>query len=243
MLMNLVYNEFIKYRRTALLWMIVIGGVMTAGTAYLLLVPEASKAGWNIYSATAFNCINMLSILLTAVISGYVVINEYHGNTVSNLFTYPVSRIKVFLVKFLVILIFILCLFLVFLAASILFGTLYTGELPTVRHLLKLARFCFVMTVMNFTLAPVTVLIGLVLKGTATYLFAGMGYFVINLSLNDSKYSYLIPTCAPNKIIDNYYNAAYLANSDIVSIAVISAVIFFSALISAGIYYSKSDCR
>ncbi len=243
MLLYLIYTEFIKYKRTAVLWMIGIGGFITAGTGYLLVSSGNHITGWDIYSVTALNCINLLSILMTAVISGYVVINEYHGETVSNLFTYPVSRIKVFLIKFLIIFVFVMGLFIVFLVSAIFFGTFYTGELPSAPQMLKLVVLCFISAIMNFILAPVTVFIGLVIKGTATYLFVGMGYFIIYISLINSNYSYLIPTCVPNKIINSYYNSVHLTGSEVISIAIVSGITFFSAMISAGTYFLKNDCR
>ena len=243
MLLSLIYTELIKYKRTAVIWMILIGGFLTAGTAYLMVSSNNSEANWQIYSAAAFNCVNTLALLLSAVFTGYVVMGEYHGSTISTIFSYPVSKLKLLLIKFFIILLMVIALYMVFLISTLLFGILNIGEIPSTEFLIKLIKLSLLMAVVNYVLAPVTAIISLLIKGTATYLFVGMGYFITYVSFINSEYSYLIPTNIPNKLIEHYFVSNFLSKTDFAYLSAVSAVFFFLAVISASVYYLKSDCR
>ncbi len=243
MFKSLIYTELIKYKRTAVIWMIAAGGFLTSVTAFLLVSSTSKKSDWETYAATGFNCINLLALLMVSVFTGYVIIGEYHGGTISTIFTYPISRLKVLLIKYLIILFFVTAFYLVFIVSALFFGVIHFRELPTGDLIIKLIRFSLVMSGINFVLAPVTAVIGLLGKGAASYLFAGMGYFVIYISFINSDYSYLIPACSPNKLVENYLVSEFLTKNDINTIAAVMAATFLTALVTSGVYYIKSDCR
>ncbi|MDF2989326.1 MAG: hypothetical protein K0R50_4836 [Eubacterium sp.] len=243
MFKDLICTELSKYKRTAIVWMIIAGGFLTSVTAYLLVSSDSQKSDWETYAATGFNCINLLALLMVAVFTGYVIIGEYHGGTIGTIFTYPVSRVKVLLSKYLIILLFVAAFYLVFLVSAILFGVINFGEFPTGDYILKLFGFSLLMAGTNFVLVPVTAVISLLVKGAATYLFSGMGYFVIYISFINSDFNYLIPVCSPNKLVENYFISEYLTGTDINSVSIVLAVTFLTALATSIVYYVKSDCR
>jgi bacitracin transport system permease protein len=237
----LVHTELIKYKRTVLPWMIGIGGFLTAGTALLFVSTENSQVNWNILAVVSLNCINILALLLTSVFTGYVFICEYHQNTAGILFTYPLSKFRIYLIKYFVILILVTSLYLIFFLSVMLFGFLGIGNFPPVDFLLKFLKIILIMSVMNFVLVPVTALISIIIKGIGTYIFVGMGYFLVYISLINSDYSLFIPTCIPAKLVSNYYISEYISKSDFCGIIIISAVTFLSAFFIGAVYYSKSD--
>lgn len=240
--MDILLTELMKYKRTAILWMILIGGFLTAGTGFLLLSSEEGPAGWEGYFATGMNCINLLALLLIAVFTGYVLIGEYQEGTAKVLFTYPVSRIKIFISKHFVVFCFVILLYFTFFISALIFGTAYTGELPAGEFMFKMLKFSLLMSVMNFILVPVTSAISLIIKGTGTYLFVGMGYFAIYVSFINSDYSLLIPPCIPNRLIENYFISEFISSAQTINIVVVSALTFIVFLTAGAAYYWKSDC-
>lgn len=240
--MDIVITEFMKYKRTAIIWMILIGGFFSAGTGFLLVSSHDIPAGWENYTVVSMNCINMLALLLTAVFTGYVIMGEYQESTVRVLFTYPVSKIRIFISKHLVVLVFVMMLYMVFFISAVLFGTVYTGNLPAVEYMLKLLKFSLIMGCMNFILAPLTSVTSLLIKGSGTYLFVGMGYFLTYMSFINSDYSLIVPSCIPNKLIENYFISEFISNVQLTGIVVVSAVTFIAAFVTGAVYYWKSDC-
>ena len=241
MLTTLLYTELFKYKRTILPWMIVIGGFLTAGTAYLFVSTENSEVSWNILAYTSLSCINILGLLLVAVFTGYVFVGEYKENTASTLFTYPVSKSNIYIVKYFTVFLLVISLFLILFLSTILFGVLNIKSLPSVEFLLKFLKLTIIMSIMNFVLVPVTALINMVIKGIGTYIFAGMGYFLVYISFINSNYSFFIPTCIPTKLLSNYFISEYISKSDFIGIVIVSVVTFSLASLIGAIYYSKSD--
>lgn len=237
----LVYTELIKYKRTILPWMIGIGGFMTAGTALLFVSNENSQVSWNALATTSLNCMNILALLLVAVFTGYVFIGEYHENTASILFTYPVSKSKIYVVKYFVVLLLVISLYLIFFLSTILFGFIDIGAFPSLGFFLKFIKLTFLMSIMNFVLVPVTALISMIIKGIGTYILVGMSYFLVYISFINSDYSLFIPTCIPAKLVSNYFISEYISKADFRGIVIVCAVTFLSTFFIGAVYYSKSD--
>ncbi len=240
MFLNLIYTELIKYKRTAVFWMIAIGGSLTAGTAMLLVTSQKPVATWDDFAAAGLNGINLLALFIIAVITGYVVSGEYQQRTIDILFTYPVSRIKLFMLKQAVMFIFSICLYTSFLLSAILFGIVFIG-IPEGEMILKLLRLIFTMVVLNFVLVPLTSFICLLAKSSGTSIFTGMGYFISYMCFINIKHSLIIPTCTPNKLVNNFFVKESISRGDIKGILAVSAAVFVTSGLISAVYYSRHD--
>jgi len=221
--------------------MIGIGGFLTAGTAFLSVSTDNPQVSWSTLATVSLNCINILALLLIAVFTGYIFIGEYHENTVSILFTYPISKFKIYVVKYFIVLLLVLSLYLIFFLSTMLFGFIGIGGFPSIEFLQKFLKLTFIMSVMNFVLVPVTALFSIIIKAIGTYIFVGMGYFLVYISFIDSDYSLFIPPCLPAKLVSNYFISEYISKVDFRGITIVSVVTFLSAFFIGAVYYSKSD--
>lgn len=241
MFLSLVYTELIKYKRTIIPWIIGMGGFLTVSTALLLVSGDNAKVNWQVFMGRGLNLMNILALLLIAVLAGYVFITEYHESTASILFTYPVSRFKLYAVKYIVILFMVVSLYLTFFALTMLFGFIYMGTFPSSHFMLKVIKSIILVIGANFVLVPVTVLFSIIIKGIGTYIFMGMSYVIAYISFINSDYSLFIPSCIPDKLATNYLIFKCISNTDLTKIAIISAVTFLTAFIIGAVCYTKSD--
>ncbi len=240
MFLNLIYTELIKYKRTPVFWIIAIGGVLSAGTAMLLVTSQKAIATWDDFAVAGLNGINLVALFVIAVITGYVISGEYQQSTIGILFTYPVSRIKLFTLKQAVMLIFSICLYISFMVSAFLFGIVFIG-VPEWKLILKLLRLIFIMAGLNFVLVPFTSFICLVVKSVGTSIFTGMGYFISYMCFINIKNSLYIPTCTPNRLVDNYFLKENIGRGDIKGILAVVASVFITTVLMSAVYYSKHD--
>ncbi|AEY67049.1 ABC transporter permease [Clostridium sp. BNL1100] len=240
MFLNLIYTELIKYKRTPIFWMIAIGGFLTAGTAMLLVTSQKSVVTWDSFAAAGLNGINLVALFIIAVITGYVISGEYQQSTIGILFTYPVSKIKLFTSKQAVMLIFSICLYISFLVSAFLFGIVFIG-VPEWKLILKLIRLIFILAGLNFVLVPLTSFICLLVKSVGTSIFTGMGYFISYMCFINIKNSLFIPTCTPNRLVDNYFVTESICRGDVRGILAVSAAVFVTSVLISAVYYSRHD--
>jgi hypothetical protein len=240
MFLNLIYTELIKYKRTPVFWMIAIGGFLTAGTAMLLVTSQKSVVTWDGFTAAGLNCINLLALFIIAVITGYVMSGEYQQSTIGTLFTYPVSRIELFMAKQAVMLIFSICLYISFLVSAFAFGIVVIG-VPEWELIFKLLRLIFIMVGLNFVLVPLTSFICLLVKSAGTSVFTGMGYFISYMSFISIKNSLFIPTCTPNRLVDNLFVKESIDRGDVKGILAVAAAVFVTSVLISAVYYSRHD--
>jgi hypothetical protein len=73
---GLIYAELIKYKRTIIPWLIGTGGLLVATTALLLVTTENPQVTWEVLAGKSLNFMNLLSLLLVAVFTGYVFVTE-----------------------------------------------------------------------------------------------------------------------------------------------------------------------
>lgn len=241
MFTGLVYTELKKLKRTMIPWLIGIGGFLTAGTALLQVSSGSSHVDWGSLAPASLNYINFLALLLVSVFTGYVFTSEYSDGIISILFTYPVSRYRIYAAKHLVIFVLTILLYLVFFLSIMFFGLIYIGRFPAADFLLKLIRLTFLTAAINFVLVPVTALISNLIKGVGTYILVGMGYFVANIVFIDSDYSLFLLPCIPGRLVANYFVSQCMSWEDFRSVVTACTVTFIAAFFAGAVYYSRCD--
>jgi bacitracin transport system permease protein len=241
MFLELVYTELIKYKRSVVIWIIGIGGFLSAVTALLLVSTENSKVRWEVLIGRGMNIMNLLALLLVAVFTGYVFVTEYQESIISILFTYPVSRFKLYIVKYVVIFLFVNFLYLIFFLSTMLLGFIYMGEFLSMGLLLKFIKLTFEVSTFNFVLVPITALFSIIIKEMGTYILVGMSYFIVYIGFIHSDYSLFIPSCIPDKLVVNYFSSGYISKTDFIGIVIVSVVIFSVAFLISAFCYLKSD--
>ncbi len=238
---GLVSIEIKKCKRTFIPWMILIGGVLTAFIAFMMTSYGNYEKSWANLAAMGLNFVNLLALLLVAVFSGYVFVTEYHESTISILFTYPVSRLKLYVAKYSVILFWVIILYLIFFVSIMGIGFLSMRQLPQTDFLIKFIKLMPLIIISNFVLVPVTVLMSIVIKGIGTYILAGMGYFVAYMSFISSDSGVYMPPCIPDKLAKNYMVMEYMGKADFRAMIIVSAVTFLSAFLIGAVCYCRNE--
>lgn len=241
MFFNLIPIELKKYKRTVLPWLIAAGGLLTSGTAIIMVSTENQQVNWETYAVQGLNFMNLLALLLVAVFTGFVFTGENSNNIDNILFTYPVSRIRFFLSKFIVLLLFTLLLYLAFLFFAMLLGLLVIGSFPEWKIILKLLQISLILSAVNFILVPVTTFITILVKGAGTYLFTGMAYFILYISFINTDFSMYFPVCLPDKLLFGYFNPGIMSSSEFITILTVCAITFLFAFIISAVSYTRQD--
>ena len=241
MFVRLIMAELSKYKRTFIPWVIVLGGLLAAGTAFLQVSTDYSEVTWKLLAQSGFFCMNLLALLLTSIFAGVIFIGEYHEGMSGILFTYPVSRLKLYITKFVAAFLMVISLYIMFFISTMVIGFISIGSFPAREFMEGLIRLTALVIVANFVLLPLTALISLVVKAIGTYILVGMGYFLVYASFNSSDFSTFIPPCLSSKLTFDYLTAQCINKSDYPGIIAVSMVTFFCAFIIGEFYNSKCE--
>ncbi len=240
MFLQLVCTETVKYKRTMIPWLVVCGGFFVSFVAFMMVVSD-SQINWEVLIARELSLANNLALLFTAVFSGYVFTNEFHNHLSGTIFTYPVSRLKLYLAKNLVVLLMVVCYYLAFLVLTIFLGVIKMDGLPSTGILLKFIKFIFILSGANFVLVPVTAFISNIVKSPGTYVLTGMSYFLVYVSFFGSDYSLYVPPCIPDSLTFNYFVSEYMSKTDINGMIIVSSMTFLFSFIIDAFCYSRRD--
>jgi hypothetical protein len=243
MFIRLILAELLKYKRTFIPWMIIIGGGLAAVTSFLQVSTDYSKVTWELLAQSGFFCLNLLALLLTSIFAGIVFIGEYHEGMSGILFTYPIPRIKLYITKYVVTFLMVISLYAVFFISTVVIGLISIGSFPSSEFMVKLIKLTALIIAVNFVLLPLTALISMVIKAIGTYILVGMGYFLVYASFNSSDFSAFVPPCLSSKLAINYLAAECIKKSDYPGIIAVSLITFFCAFIIGAFYYSKCDVK
>ena len=241
MIFTLVHMELKKCKRTIIPWTITAGGLLPSGVGIFVSLTDYQKVSWDIYAMKGLNYMNILALLLVAVFTGFVFAGENTNHIDNILFTYPVARIKFFVSKFIVILLFTFSLYLAFFLFTLLFGISGIGSLPGRTTILKLLEISVISTAVQFVPVPLTMITIIFVKGAATYLFAGMAYFVLYISFFSTEFNTYIPVCLPDKLAAEYFGHGVFNSSDTTITAAICIIVFLAAFIIGAGIYTKQD--
>jgi bacitracin transport system permease protein len=242
MFINLFYIELLKYRKSILPWMIVLGGFFPAVVAATMVLNTNPSAEWDTLIITSLNYMNLLAMLLLAVITGYIYTEEYQAKTISILFTYPVSRFRLYLNKFTVLLFITFLIYLILYLSTLGLGLMFLKNAPAAGLLREFIKPGILMVLIYISLIPLTSLISLLGKGTGASAAAGICYLIINFTFNTSNWNVFLPVCIPYTVVMKYFNNSFGLH-DIRNMAVTCIITFVSAFIISALYYNKSDVQ
>ncbi|CAB1239284.1 ABC transporter permease [Clostridium luticellarii] len=231
---NIIYCELLKLKRSYTSSLILIGG--TAMTILMFLARFITESEM-IYEKYAYNIdqINFLMIypILFTLAAAYVFSREFSDKTASTLYTYPVSRFKIFMGKLISIYVLI---FITYIVESLSIPVSYYflhGAIPEYSLMITTVKAQACSLLFQFLLIPIPVLIVNMSKNMTIPSLYGILSFVLNTLLMDkTEHLEYIPTAYP------YLSAAYIYNlRDIrLSCIIIGTVSIFILFISASLY-------
>lgn len=172
-MINIIYSEFLKLKKSYLSALVLLGGIFVPG---IMLIAGIMDKYENCYETIDKNiCVNFianinifqlefLDIITFSIVAGYVFSREYTNRTINSLYSYPISKFKIVLGKFITILslimiVYIINFFSIFAVILILFCNSFIGEIMYIQLKVTVVSFVF-----QIILIPLPALIGCISK-------------------------------------------------------------------------------
>jgi bacitracin transport system permease protein len=175
-MLNVVYTELLKLKRTKILWLIIIG----AGLPVLLLGFTEQSTWQDFFQNNLLFYYVMMSPPLLSLLSGYVVAREYNENTVNQLFVYPHHRITIMIGKTVTILLMLLSATALNFLFILLSGVIIGNQLITGILLQTYGNVYVWMVALQVLLIPITMTAGMVGKSYIPPIVLGIAAILIN---------------------------------------------------------------
>ena len=197
---NAIYCEFLKLKKSNFYLVLVLLTCFFPVMLCLGWLGEGDVVTWNVYIGLVEEMgIIMINLTMYALICAYIYTREFSCNTAQTLFAYPIGRIKIFISKFIVITIMIVCVTFFQMLLTILGGLLLPHEALTREILLGHLRINFYTLIYQYAIIPIAIFIALLSKNVIMPMIYGGLLTVSNLFLLSSG----------NKIIVNYIPSFY----------------------------------
>jgi bacitracin transport system permease protein len=240
MLWGVMATEVMKYRRTIVPWLAVVGGFFPALVALLFLLTGSSPVTWEALAGTGLGFMNMLALLMVAVFAGHAFVSEYRDSRVSMLFAYPVPRIMLYTVKIVAVIFPVLGMFLVFYASTAVAGLVFAGGQPNAPGFAAdMLGLLLLAAAASFSLVPMTVVVSVAVKNAGGYILAGVVYFIAYMSLADSEYGTYAPPCVPDRLLKDYLAAGKLVSTDTGGMLAVCAAAFLLMFCVGALCYAR----
>ncbi|WP_032120547.1 ABC transporter permease [Clostridium amazonitimonense] len=197
-MLNVFYCEILKLKKSFLIWLMIFL-IFGLNLTYFLTRINDSVLGWNGYILnTEMILFSFLGIILFFIATGHIICREYTEKTVSILYTYPISRVKIFIGKclaivFIILLIYTLNFLFVFGGRILLLKESVTSEILLLHLKMNLYSMIF-----QTILVPIWVLISSISKSTSlcailASVIAGSNVLLLSFE-NLQKYSpFMLP--------------------------------------------------
>lgn len=242
-LLNLIYTEMLKFKRSQMFLISCIGAATAPFVCFIAFINmKSQKPDVPILFQEVFYQVNLYTVLLIGVplygiITAYIYNREYVENTLKNILTIPVSRIKFFLGKFILLFIWIVILTLISWLLTLVFGLIGGFEGLTTDVLLDSLIQFFTGGILLYLLSTPVIFISIILKNYVSTIVLTLVITMINVLIVKSDYVVLYPWTAIHTIITNDFVPKYLPIYSYISVLLISII----GLIASILYFKNED--
>ena len=238
--------ELLKLRRTKIYWAVwllaALGNLVSL--VFMLSSGDIKDAFYQQGTLIMF-----LAPFLFAVVAGYIFSKEYGDRTINQLFTYPVSRTRIFTVKLLVIFTMIVMTFVLACFSVIVLGALkvFAGEIPSELFLHGLTMNA-IACALSFCTIPVAAAVTIVGKNIVppTVLGAFASFVTLGLKLGRQDMMVVLsPWATPYYMVREFDISKFVqtgeANPYVGTGLITLALTFVISLVFCLWYYNKSE--
>ncbi|WP_308638030.1 ABC transporter permease [Paenibacillus silvisoli] len=237
-MLNLIACEWLKWRRSRMLWMILLGALLPIALVFLIQLNSSEPFDWKaLFTNNLFIMTMLMCPALFALLTGYLFAREFQERTVNNLLTGPYSRNKVMTAKFLIAL---PVLFSVVLLAFLLtfgIGFFFTSKLPTSDVLFGIMGKYGLLFILEYALVPLSAAVALLWRSYIPAMGLGVFAVVSIITIMQSKFIMYYPWSAPLNFI---LNVSPDLNSVTIGATSIGAA-FLIPLVFIAVYFRRSD--
>lgn len=205
MMINIIYSEFLKLKKSYLSIWVLLAGVFIPG---MMMVAGITDYGYDITNKNV--CLNtitninvfqlqFLDTIVFSLVSGYIFSREYTNRTANSLYSYPVSRFKIVSGKFITILGLIMVVYIInfisiFAVSLILFNGSFIGEIMYTQLKMTIVSFGI-----QIILVPIPALLGCMTKNIIFPTIYGVVGAVISMFMSlNAVYIQLCPFLLPS---------------------------------------------
>lgn len=197
---NTVYIEFYKLKRSKITFLAPIAALLPTFLVYLTHVRGGESAGSleSLYNLNSFMMNAIMAVVIFTLFSSFIFSREYSENTINTLFTCPISRLRFYIGKIIVIFSFItmteiINLILITISASMLGYNNISAVL-----LLNKLEITLITSAMQLALVPIIIFITLHFKNIIPAIAVGIGAVVCNIVVfNGNTVRFVFPWIAP----------------------------------------------
>ncbi|MFT8889189.1 MAG: ABC transporter permease [Ethanoligenens sp.] len=244
--------EMLKLRHTKMFLTVLVPAVISNLVSLLMLLPQVSMSGDKVSAnlqAVFYRQGNIITILgpfIFALVTGYVFAREYNERTINQLFTYPVSRIRIFNAKMAVIFTIIVITSLLSCAFAVLIGVAKVlGGYVSFNLILGGIGMNLVACLFSFGTIPLAAAFSLVGKNIIPPMVLGAlaSMVTLVLELGHGMKAVLFPWATPYYLVREFGEGFSETgqNQYIGTALVILSLTFLLSLIFCLLHYSKSE--
>ncbi|MCB2342516.1 ABC transporter permease [Clostridium estertheticum] len=178
---NLVYSEILKLKKSSTVLYLVLGSIAFSIFFILLMFITKNKPSWKNYANNQEDVMFMaVGIIIFTLLSSYIFLREYSDNTIRILYSYPVSKISIFISKILAIYIIITLVYILHFIVVFTGGILILKEpLSTKFFLVHLDSYIF-SVILQFSIIPILVFFINISKNSVVSALLGVSALGIN---------------------------------------------------------------
>lgn len=247
---NIIYSEFAKLKKSYILAIVFISGCLLPGIEFASAIrqdfSDLSQVQIQYFIKNQLDNTEILSfqflfIIIFSLIVGYVFTREFTDKTANILYTYSISRIKIFIGKFVTVGILIMFTYLIQFFISYLSVYIAFGVLPPTDFIMKDIKVNIFSALLQFLVIPIPALIANISKNIIAPIVYGALGSIIGLGLaviltSSSVYGQFCPLVLPALPFYHYHMGDpidYIAAGG-------SAVITFCTFMFLCIYHSDN---
>ncbi|MFD2445352.1 ABC transporter permease [Bacillus sp. CGMCC 1.16607] len=239
-MVNLLFTEFLKLKRSTMLLISVIGAAvvpfMVVVASYFHKPTPPIKFEELFFQANLYTVL-VIGVALYGVVTAYLFNREYIENTLKNLLTIPVSRFNFIISKLLLLFIWIMLLTFVAWGLTFLLGILFQFDGLSRSLIFKSIKQFSIGGGLLFILSPPVILITLVMKNYVPPIIFTILITLINVMSGYSEHRGLFPWAAAGDIANNTLLPTYPPEYSYIAIAGTSVI----GLIATIVYFKKVD--
>lgn len=178
-MLNVLYAELLKLKRSKIIWLVIIGALLPA---LIATFGDFLNMQWRDLLINNMLFLNvMVGPLILSLLAGFIVVREYSDNTVNQLFVYPHRRITILMGKTLVILLLTVAIFALNYGAILLSGSLLSNQPLPDDMLGRYTEAYLWLIVLQALLIPITMTAGIVGKSFIPPIVLGIVAILINM--------------------------------------------------------------
>lgn len=240
-MVNVLYGELLKWKRSKMLWLIPIGALLPVLLDYFVALHKLERVPFITWSELFASDLQMMTMLmcpaLFALFTGYTFAREYQERTINNFLTVPRSRIQLLLGKYAIMLLLMAVTLLLSYALTLVSGFALKHDALTLTVLRDAAVKSALMLVLQFALISITATVSILGKSYVPAMGLGVFAVISELTIMQSKYIMYYPWSAPLELL---FHMSRREEQTAIGVTVMLAA-FFVPLFFNMWYYRKAD--